>query len=504
MVLAVAVLALTATVAAACGSSPGPTSAPTSTTVVYGTGDLAQVYCTPTGIGTQEACGGLVPAPAGVTDRIALDKTTVPSGTVIHGALIVDNRSGNRIALLDPRGCQPSMAVALTSATMAPVVGFRRGVHRPATCPPCRREPVPDRRRHDGVGLHTGCGERCLGVGAGVPARGWTTASGDRHLPCRPRGSGVGPASGQRQGHTVPRRVGERPVRAGAPRTAPPHRQPVHRTLGTRCWADGSVPCPPMELRLDGRTALVTGGSRGIGQAIARTFADAGASVMISSRSAEGLEASATEIRSQLGGGAGEVDWSVANAGDPDQAEASVAATVDRFGTLDVLVNNAATNPYYGPIIEIDRGRADKTVRVNQSGYLEWTQAAWRAGMADHGGAVLNIASIGGMAVEGGIGWYNVTKAAVIHLTSQLAGELGPAVRVNAIAPGLVKTQLAKALWEPGEERIARRLPSRRLGIPEDIANAALFLCSEAASWITGETLVVDGGSLCMATGSLS
>ena len=170
----------------------------------------------------------------------------------------------------------------------------------------------------------------------------------------------------------------------------------------------------------------------------------------------------------------------------------------------DSLVNNAATNPYFGPIIDIDQGRADKTVRVNQSGYLEWTQAAWRAGMADHGGVVLNIASIGGLTVEGGIGWYNVTKAAVIHLTAQLAGELGPAVRVNAIAPGLVKTQLARALWEPGEEKIAQRLPSRRLGEPADIANAALFLCSDAASWITGETLVVDGGSLCIASGSLS
>jgi len=259
-----------------------------------------------------------------------------------------------------------------------------------------------------------------------------------------------------------------------------------------------------MELRLDGKTALVTGGSRGIGQAIARVFADAGASVMISSRSADGLEASVGEIRGQLGDRAGEVAWAVANAGDPEQAEACVAATVDLFGSVDILVNNAATNPYYGPIIDIDQGRADKTVRVNQSGYLEWTQAAWRAGMSDHGGVVLNIASIGGMAVEGGIGWYNVTKAAVIHLTSQLAGELGPKVRVNAIAPGLVKTQLAKALWEPGEEKISKRLPTRRLGVPDDIANAALFLCSDAASWITGETLVVDGGSLCIATGSLS
>ena len=191
----------------------------------------------------------------------------------------------------------------------------------------------------------------------------------------------------------------------------------------------------------------------------------------------------------------------MANAGDPEQADACVAATVERFGTVDILVNNAATNPYYGPIVDITPALADKTVRVNQTGYLEWVQAAWRAGMSERGGVVLNLASIGGLSVEGGIGWYNVTKAAVIHLTSQLAGELGPGVRVNALAPGLVKTEFARALWEPGEEAIARRLPLRRLGVAEDIANAALFLCSDAASWITGHTLVIDGGALCIGRG---
>ena len=259
-----------------------------------------------------------------------------------------------------------------------------------------------------------------------------------------------------------------------------------------------------MELRLDGKTALITGASRGIGQAMAATFAEAGASVMLSSRKAEALGQAKAAIDEGSGDRAGEVAWHVANAGDPEQAEACVSATVERFGSIDILVNNAATNPYYGPIIEIDTARADKTVRVNQSGYLEWAQAAWRAGMSERGGVVLNLASIGGLTVEGGIGWYNVTKAAVIHLTSQLAGELGPKVRVNALAPGLVKTEFARALWESAEDSIAGRMPLRRLGEAEDIAHAALFLCSDAASWITGHTLVIDGGAMCIASGGLS
>jgi NAD(P)-dependent dehydrogenase (short-subunit alcohol dehydrogenase family) len=259
-----------------------------------------------------------------------------------------------------------------------------------------------------------------------------------------------------------------------------------------------------MELRLDGKTALITGASRGIGLAMASSFAAAGASVMLSSRKAEALAQATAEIDEGSGERSGEVAWHVANAGDPEQAEACVAATVERFGSVDILVNNAATNPYYGPIIEIDTSRADKTVRVNQSGYLEWAQAAWRAGMSTRGGVILNLASIGGLTVEGGIGWYNVTKAAVIHLTSQLAGELGPRVRVNALAPGLVKTEFARALWESAEESIARRMPLGRLGEAQDVANAALFLCSDSASWITGHTLVIDGGAMCIASGGLS
>ena len=249
-----------------------------------------------------------------------------------------------------------------------------------------------------------------------------------------------------------------------------------------------------MELRLDGKVALVTGASKGIGKAIAAEFAASGASVMISSRKPDALEAAAAEMK-------GEVAWHAANAGRPDEAEAAIDAAIERFGRLDILVNNAATNPYMGPAIDIDLSRYDKTVEVNLRGPLVWTQLAWNKWMKEHGGTVLNIASIGGLTFGGGIGIYDNTKAALIHLTGHLAHELAPKVRVNAIAPGLVKTDFARALWEPAEELVAKRTPLHRLGVPEDIAAAATYLCSDASSWVTGHTLVVDGGALLGAAG---
>ena len=244
-----------------------------------------------------------------------------------------------------------------------------------------------------------------------------------------------------------------------------------------------------MQISLDGKVALVTGASRGIGKAIAATYAAAGAKVMISSRKEDALRTAASDM-------SGEVDVFEANAGDPEAAQACVAATVERFGGLDILVNNAATNPYMGPGVEIDLARWDKTFQVNVRGVHAWTQAAWEASMKEGGGAVVNIASIGGMSYEPGLSVYNTTKAAVIHLTKVTAAELGPGVRVNAIAPGLVKTDMARALWEAHGDVIGARHPLGRLGEPEDIANAALFLASDLASWITGHTLVVDGGAL--------
>ncbi len=244
-----------------------------------------------------------------------------------------------------------------------------------------------------------------------------------------------------------------------------------------------------MELRLDGKVAVVTGASRGIGRATAAALAGAGASVVLTSRKQDALEEAAAGID-------GETAVFAANAGEPEQAEACIAFAVERFGAVDVLVNNAATNPYMGPSIDIDLPRYDKTFQVNLRGPLVWTQAAVRASMRERGGSVVNIASIGGLSIEPSIGIYNTTKAALIHLTKTLAIDLAPGIRVNAVAPGLVKTDMARALWEPHEEAMAKRMPLRRLGVPDDIASAVLFLCSEASSWITGHTLVVDGGLL--------
>ncbi|TMR94054.1 SDR family oxidoreductase [Nonomuraea basaltis] len=250
---------------------------------------------------------------------------------------------------------------------------------------------------------------------------------------------------------------------------------------------------------LDKRVAVITGGSQGIGRAIARAYRAAGAHVVIAARKPEGLAAARADL---LGLDAdGDVHTVVANAGEPDQAQRCVEETMERFGRVDILVNNAATNPYYGDLIDLDLPRAEKTVRVNQYGMIAWTRCAWKASMAEHGGAVINIASVGGLIVDPHIGYYNATKAAMMHMTRQLAYELGPKARVNAIAPGLIKTELARAVWEAREAILTAKLPLRRLGTPEDVADAALFLASDASSWITGQTLVIDGGALALPIG---
>ena len=247
-----------------------------------------------------------------------------------------------------------------------------------------------------------------------------------------------------------------------------------------------------MHIALEGKVALVTGGSKGIGKAIAATMASSGAKVVIVSRKQDQLDATAAEIEAATPGA--EVLAYAANAGDSVAGAACVSATIERFGGLDIIVNNAATNPYYGESLGVDEARFDKTFQVNLRGPLFWCQAAWQQAMKDKPGVMINIASVGGLRAEGGLGIYNLSKAALIHLTRQLASELGP-TRVVGIAPGLVQTDFAAFLVDNFGERLAGQLPLKRLGVPQDIANLAVFLASDAAGWITGETYVIDGGA---------
>ncbi len=248
-----------------------------------------------------------------------------------------------------------------------------------------------------------------------------------------------------------------------------------------------------LETGLAGRTALITGASRGIGKATAVALAAQGCNVVLSSRKQDALDEVAKEIR-EAHPGVGVLP-KAAHVADEDAARACVEAAVAEFGGVDVLVNNAATSPYFGPLVDLDAARANKTVEVNQFAIVLWTQLAWKLSMAARGGAIINIASVGGMVTEHGIGYYNATKAAVIHLTRQFAMELAPSVRVNGVAPGLVRTHLAKALWEENEKAISEFMPLGRIGEPEDIARSVVFLASDASSWLTGQTVVVDGGA---------
>jgi NAD(P)-dependent dehydrogenase (short-subunit alcohol dehydrogenase family) len=241
------------------------------------------------------------------------------------------------------------------------------------------------------------------------------------------------------------------------------------------------------------RTVIVTGASRGIGKATAVAFAAEGCNVVLTSRKIDALDAVAAEISAQFPGVG--VLTHAAHAAEPEQAQAVVDATMERFGAVDVLVNNAGTNPYFGPLIEIDPVRAEKTARLNQFGPVLWSQLVWKASMSAHGGVIVNVASVGGLLTEPGIGYYNATKAAVIHLTRQLAAELAPLVRVNGVAPGIVRTQLARGLWENNEDYLSDKLPLGRIGEPDDVADVITFLGGPASRWMTGQTLVIDGGA---------
>jgi NAD(P)-dependent dehydrogenase (short-subunit alcohol dehydrogenase family) len=257
-----------------------------------------------------------------------------------------------------------------------------------------------------------------------------------------------------------------------------------------------------VRVTVDDKVAIVTGASRGIGLSSARMLLESGAAgVTITSRKPENVEKAAVEL-AEAGFGEDRVLALAARADDDSEAERTVAATVERFGSVDILVNNAGTNPSGGPIMDVDMGAIDKTWLVNQRAPLVWSRVAYHAGMKRHGGVIVNVASVGGLRPSPVIGAYNVSKAALIHLTHQLAFELAPGVRVNAVAPGVVKTKLSELLWTADEAAAARTHPLGRLGVPDDVAAAITFLASDQASWLTGVILPVDGG-VSGATGSL-
>ena len=240
-------------------------------------------------------------------------------------------------------------------------------------------------------------------------------------------------------------------------------------------------------LDLTGRTAIITGASRGIGLAISQQLAAAGANVVLTARKQEAADAAAAQVgENALGVGAHAVD--------EDAARRCLELTLQRFGSIDILVNNAGTNPAYGPLIDQDHARFTKIFDVNLWAPLLWTALATKAWMGEHGGSVINTASVGALRHEAGLGLYNTTKAALVYLTKQLALELSPNIRVNAVAPGVVRTRLAEALWRDHEPRVAASIALNRIGEPGDVAAAVVFLASEAAAWITGETIVIDGG----------
>jgi NAD(P)-dependent dehydrogenase (short-subunit alcohol dehydrogenase family) len=247
-------------------------------------------------------------------------------------------------------------------------------------------------------------------------------------------------------------------------------------------------------IHLEGKVAIVTGASRGIGESIARTYAKAGAKVVLASRKLEGL----TEVQKKIEAEGGEALAVTCHTGSREQIDQLVEKAIERFGKVDVLVNNAATNPYFGPMMLVEELAWDKTFEVNVKGYFYTTRAVVRHLQSRNApGAIVNVASVAGQMAMPLQGVYAMTKAAVISMTKTLAMELGPAnVRVNAIAPGLVDTKFASALTANDEirEMVLSRMAIKKIAQPEDIAGIALLLASDQGSYFTGECVVVDGG----------
>jgi 3-oxoacyl-[acyl-carrier protein] reductase len=239
---------------------------------------------------------------------------------------------------------------------------------------------------------------------------------------------------------------------------------------------------------LSGKVALVTGGSRGIGYGVAEALVARGDRVVITGRGEDALKEAVEQL------GAERAIYVAGKAHDEAHQAVAVERAMEAFGRVDYLVNNAGTNPVFGPIADLDLNVARKVFETNVISALGFAQKTWHAWQKDNGGAIVNIASVAGIAPSPFIAAYGVSKAALINLTQQLAHEFAPKVRVNAIAPAVVKTKFAQALYEGREAEAAASYPLARLGVPSDIGGAAAFLTSEQSDWITGQTLVIDGG----------
>lgn len=248
-----------------------------------------------------------------------------------------------------------------------------------------------------------------------------------------------------------------------------------------------------MSFDLSGRVAIVTGASRGIGKAIAEQYAQAGAKVALASRKQAALD----EVARGIIEAGGEAAAIAAHNGDKEALYALVEKTVNRYGRLDILVNNAATNPHFGAILEAEDSHWRKTLDVNLMGNVWLSQAAVKAMRANGGGKIINVASIAGLRPGHNQGVYSVSKAAIISLSKTLAKDLGPDnIQVNVIAPGLIQTHFAKALWSNREalDLILSRTPAGRIGQPNDMSGIALLLASSASDFTTGAVFTLDGG----------
>ena len=244
-----------------------------------------------------------------------------------------------------------------------------------------------------------------------------------------------------------------------------------------------------MSDRFKGKTAIVTGASRGIGLAVAERLVEDAANVVITARKKDALDEAVASL-----GGPERALGVAGRADDIDHQADTVRQAIETFGSADLLVNNTGINPAYGPMVELDLGAARKVVEVNCIAALSWVQQAHRAWMKEHGGVVVNVSSVSGVKPAPGIGFYGASKAMLISITELLAVELGPDIRVNAVAPAVVKTRFATALYEGREDQVSAQYPLKRLGMPDDISSVVSFLLSEDAAWMTGQTLVIDGG----------